>query len=53
MRNIVGILVAIALQLINRYVFDASQSEGFITYLAGWVVGVMIYDESFKSKGVR
>jgi hypothetical protein len=49
MNVIVGVVLGLTAQIISLTVFDASQAEGFITYWIGFVVGMMLVN---NSKGV-
>lgn len=51
MKFVAACLTGILFQTINNLIFGASPSEGMITFLGGWVLGAMTYDEAFRTKG--
>jgi hypothetical protein len=37
-------LAAICVQILARTVYDATSGEGFITYIVGWILGLLIFE---------
>lgn len=43
-----GLLLGIIMRLIAEHTYDASQSEGFLAYIGGFILGFIIWEAARK-----